>query len=366
MAKTKKVLGIPVGKKSSGTSTWVRGAAAVAGGAYAATRAIREIKGGSNGSSTLQKGKEAVGNAADSAKKLSSMGDKVQGGPLGKVASALGGSGGSDGEGKDKGRSGADQGHVKKLAYLIDEQIDVGVPRREAYNQWTQFEEFSEIFKGVENVDHPDGDDDKTQWSAKIGPSRRQYEAEITEQIPDRRIAWKAKGGANVQGVVTFHELDRELTRINVEMVYRPQGFVEHVGNWFRAARRKVRKDLKLFKNYIELRGEASGEWRGRISKEGGRGDAAVDGSPAPDESSDNGDSSSSRSSSSSGSSGSNGSSSKRSSSSSSSKRSSSSSKRSGSSGKKSSSRSSSGGSRSGSSGSRTKSSRSSSKRSAA
>jgi len=287
MAKRKKIMGLPIGKKQSHPSlgSWVSGGAAVVGGAIAARRAFRELK----DSGPVQKGKEAVESATDAGNKVSSLVDKVGGGgsPIGKLMSVFGGGGGDTGK---SGRSGADQGHVQKIAWLIDEQIDVGVARREAYNQWTQFDKFSEIFKGVEGVDQADGEDDKLHWSAKIGPSRRQFDAEITEQLPDRRIAWKASGGANVQGVVTFHELDRELTHINVEMVYRPQGFVEHVGNWFRSARRRVRKDLKLFKNYIELRGEATGEWRGRISKEDGRGEAAVDGSPPSGASDDGGD----------------------------------------------------------------------------
>jgi uncharacterized membrane protein len=279
MAKRKKILGMPIGKKKSGPNlgAWVSGVAAVAGGAVAARRAFQELR----ESGPVQKGKEAVGQVAEAGKKVSNIADKAQDSPIGKLAGKLGGGGGSNGS--DGKGSGADQGHVQKLAWLIDEQIDVGVPRREAYNQWTQFGEFSEIFKGVENVDQAEGKDDQQNWSAKVGPSRRQFDVEITEQIPDRRIAWKASGGENVQGVVTFHQLDDELTRVNVEMVYRPQGFVEHVGNWFRSVRRRVRKDLKLFKEYVELRGEASGEWRGKISKEGGRGDAAVDGSPAPD-----------------------------------------------------------------------------------
>lgn len=170
---------------------------------------------------------------------------------------------------------GAEGGHDKKLKYYIEEHIDVAVPRREAYNQWTQFKQFSEILKAVLGVDQ-EGKEDKTRRRAKVGPSRRQWTAQITEQVPDERIAWKSIGGVQVSGVVTFHELDKNLTRVMVQMLYRPRGFIENVANWFRAARRRTRKDLTLFKNYMEVRGEASGAWRGEIEQQQGHGKEAL------------------------------------------------------------------------------------------
>jgi uncharacterized membrane protein len=231
MAKRAKVLGFPIGnRRSSKIGSWARSAAVLGGGAYAVTRAIRDRR--QNGGSALQKGREALGKAADAAE-----GDQPP-----------------------------------KTAYLIDEYIDVGVNRHEVYNQWTQFEDFSQIMKAVENVDHRGG---KATWSAKIGPARRQWEAEITDQVPDKRIAWKAEGQVNLHGVVTFHSLDEDLTRVLVEMVYRPTGFVEKVGNVFRAARFRVRRDLKLFKSHVELGGETSERSDSQRSNSSGTGGSA-------------------------------------------------------------------------------------------
>ncbi|MGH2733999.1 MAG: SRPBCC family protein, partial [Actinomycetota bacterium] len=159
-----------------------------------------------------------------------------------------------------------------KLRHIIKEEIDVGVPKKMAYNPWTQFEEFSRIFKGIQSTDQ-DGDEE-TKWSSKIGPSDRQWTAEITEQVPDERIVWKSTGGADNQGVVSFHSLDNNLTRVMIEMEYHPQGAVEKTGNLLRIQRRRVRRDLRLFKHFIELRGEESGGWRGEISADGGSSDA--------------------------------------------------------------------------------------------
>ena len=279
MAKRNKILGLPIGprrKRSVPVGQVARTAAPIAAGVAAATYAVKRI-GSVRG--VVDKGKGAVGDVTDSAKRISSAGSAVGEAktPFGKAAALLRSFGDS---GRGSGGKGAEEsaGHDKKLAHLIEEHIDVGVNRREVYNQWTQFREFEQIFAGVEGVDHPDGESDKTSWRGKVWLSRRQWEAEITHQVPDKRIAWKSTSGVDTRGVVTFHSLDDELTRIHVQMLYRPHGAIEHVANLFRAARRRTRKDLKLFKHYMELRDEATGSWRGRIRKDEGTGDAAIEG----------------------------------------------------------------------------------------
>jgi uncharacterized membrane protein len=153
-----------------------------------------------------------------------------------------------------------------RLSHLIEQHTDIAVPRSNVYNQWTQFEMFPRITKGVESVSQQE--DEKTDWTSKIGPSRRSWNGRITEQVPDERIAWKSEGGAQHQGVVTFHSLDDDLTRVLVQMEYRPKGPVETVGNTLRIQRRRVKRDLRLFKHFFELRGEETGGWRGRIDKQ--------------------------------------------------------------------------------------------------
>lgn len=170
-----------------------------------------------------------------------------------------------EGAKKLAGAAKGDEPKPVKTSHLIEEEIDVAVPRRTAYNQWTQFAQFSQIMKGVEGVDQRRPD--RVTWTAKIGPSRRQWTTQITEQVPDERIAWKTTGGAETVGVVTFHSLEERLTRVVVDMEYHPKGIVEGVGNLLRIQRRRVRRDLKLFKHFLELAGHETGAWRGSIRK---------------------------------------------------------------------------------------------------
>jgi uncharacterized membrane protein len=165
-----------------------------------------------------------------------------------------------------------------KNSHVIAETINVGVDHSTAYDQWTQYDKWSEIFKKESaRVRRSPGRaaaqgsrDTKVEVTAKIGPSRRQWETEIVERIPGRRLAWRAKGGVQAKGVTTFHRLDDRLTQLMVEVEYRPSGFFETIGNFFRMPRRRVRKDLKLFKHYIELRGEATGSGPGELHQDGG------------------------------------------------------------------------------------------------
>jgi uncharacterized membrane protein len=177
----------------------------------------------------------------------------------------------SDDQGEDKreqpGPQGsADRGSRVKNSHIIEEFINVGVNHEAVFDQWKQYDGWSKIFKkesgqkGRRGRRQQDGDDNSVTVTAKIGPSQRQWQAEVTKEVPGRRIEWQAKGGVQAKGVTTFHKLDDRLTHLQVVVEYKPSGFFETIGNFFRMPRRRVRKDLKLFKHYLELRGESTGE----------------------------------------------------------------------------------------------------------
>ena len=146
----------------------------------------------------------------------------------------------------------------------IQESIDVEVPVSTVYNQWTQFEEFPKFMEGVESVKQLD---DKTlHWVAKIGGTSREFDTEITEQTPDQRIAWTTRGGEVMHGgVVTFHRLDENRTRLMLQMEYDPKDWVEKAGDALGFVQRRVQGDLQRFKDFIESRGSETGAWRGEI-----------------------------------------------------------------------------------------------------
>jgi uncharacterized membrane protein len=145
----------------------------------------------------------------------------------------------------------------------IEKAIDVDVPVRTAYNQWTQFEEFPRFMEGVEEVRQLD--DTHLHWTAHIGGVRREWDAEITEQTPDQRIAWTSRTGEMNAGVVTFHRIDNDTTRVMLQMEYVPEGVVENVGSALGFVTRRVDGDLKRFKDFIEMRGRETGAWRGTV-----------------------------------------------------------------------------------------------------
>jgi uncharacterized membrane protein len=147
----------------------------------------------------------------------------------------------------------------------VEQSIEVNVPVRTAYNQWTQFEEFPEFMEGVESVTQLD--DTHLRWVADIGGKRNEWEAEITEQRPDERVAWRASDGKGNGGVVTFHRIDENRTRIMVQMEYEAEGVVEKVGSALGADDARVRGDLERFKEFIERRGRETGAWRGEVEQ---------------------------------------------------------------------------------------------------
>jgi len=141
--------------------------------------------------------------------------------------------------------------------------IDVNVPVSVAYNQWTQFEEFPRFMEGVESVRQLD--DRHLHWRANIGGKVEEWSAEITEQIPDKRIAWKSISGAKNAGVVTFHRLSDETTRVTLQIDYEPQTWTESLGDLLGFLERRVQNDLDRFKEFIESRQRETGAWRGEI-----------------------------------------------------------------------------------------------------
>jgi len=151
----------------------------------------------------------------------------------------------------------------------IVEPVDVAVPVRTAYDQWTQFESFPMFMEGVEKVEQLD--DTTLRWTANIAGQERTWKARITEQNPDERIAWTSIDGARNAGVVTFHRLDDEMTRVTLQMDVDPEGPVDNIGDALGLLERRVKGDLKRFKEFIEGRGVETGAWRGSVPQGGSR-----------------------------------------------------------------------------------------------
>ena len=145
----------------------------------------------------------------------------------------------------------------------IQESVDVDVPVRTAYDQWTQFEEFPTFMEGVQSVTQLD--DTHLRWVADIAGVRREWDAEITEQHPDERVAWRASNGTANAGVVTFHRLSDHRTRVMLQLDVEPHGAVERAGDALGFIRRRAVSDLERFKERIESTSKASGAWRGDV-----------------------------------------------------------------------------------------------------
>ncbi|MFH9428163.1 SRPBCC family protein [Streptomyces sp. NPDC017615] len=159
---------------------------------------------------------------------------------------------------------GRKSGGGKSKSVTIVEDIDVGVPVREAYDQWTQFQEFSTFAKGVVSVEK--ADDTTSNWKVKVAKSTRSWKANVTEQVPDERITWTTEGAkGTVKGVVTFHAVTDNLTKVLLVLEYFPKGLFEKTGNIWRAQGRRARLDLKLYRKFIMMRGEATDGWRGEV-----------------------------------------------------------------------------------------------------
>ena len=150
---------------------------------------------------------------------------------------------------------------------VIEKSIEINVPVRAVYNQWTQFEEFPNFMEGVRQVKQID--DRHLHWKADIGGKEKEWDAEITEQIPDERIAWRSRDGAANAGVVTFHRLSDSKSKVMLQMEYDPDGLIEKAGDILGVTSRRVQGDLEHFKEYIESRGSESGAWRGEIKRPG-------------------------------------------------------------------------------------------------
>ncbi len=145
----------------------------------------------------------------------------------------------------------------------VTKSIDVDVPVRTAYNQWTQFESFPNFMEGVEEVRQID--DTHMHWRTNIGGDEAEWDAEVTEQIPDERVAWRNTNGKTNAGVVTFHRMGDNQTRVTVQIDYEAEGMVENVGDKLGFDDRRVQGDLERFKEFIESQGSATGAWRGEV-----------------------------------------------------------------------------------------------------
>ena len=147
----------------------------------------------------------------------------------------------------------------------VTQSIDVHVPVRTAYNQWTQFEEFPRFMEAVREVQQKD--DTHLRWVAEVNGRVKEWDAEITEQEPDQRVAWQSTTGATNAGVVTFHRIDEDTTRVTVQMDVEPEGAVESAGLAVGSLDRQVKGDLERFKEFIESRGRETGAWRGEVEQ---------------------------------------------------------------------------------------------------
>jgi len=151
----------------------------------------------------------------------------------------------------------------------ITESVDVGVDVSTAYNQWTQFESFPQFMEGVEEIRQID--DTHTHWVTSIAGITREFNATITEQNPDERVAWRSDEGPNHAGVITFHRLDDTTTRVTAQMDIEPEGFAENAADKLGILDRRVKGDMRRFKEFIESRGgRETGAWRGEVERPGG------------------------------------------------------------------------------------------------
>lgn len=157
----------------------------------------------------------------------------------------------------------------------VEKSVLVNVPLSVAYNQWTQFEEFPQFMGGISRVTQLQ--DDRLEWVAEIAGVRRQWEARVLEQVPDRRVAWAATEGATNAGAVTFEDVGGGQTSVHLSLEYEPEGLVENVGDKLGVVENRAEADLERFKAFIESEGYASGAWRGTVGGAGTTGSPGVE-----------------------------------------------------------------------------------------
>ena len=145
--------------------------------------------------------------------------------------------------------------------------IDIASDITTVYNQWTQFEDFPLFMEGVDEVTQLD--DRHLHWKVSIAGVHREFDATITEQIPEVRVAWKADGDVRHAGVVDFHRVEDRRTNVSLQLEMEPQGLVEHVGDSLGVVERRATGDLKRFRLLVEKNQEATGSWRGEVPREG-------------------------------------------------------------------------------------------------
>ncbi|MCU1519939.1 MAG: cyclase [Arthrobacter sp.] len=161
------------------------------------------------------------------------------------------------------------------MSTKVEKRVLVNVPVSTAYNQWTQFEDFPHFMGGVKSVRQLS--DDRLEWIAEIAGVRRQWEAQVLEQVPDRKVAWAATEGATNAGSVTFEDLGGGQTSVQLSIEYEPEGLVEKVGDKLNIVERQVEGDLNRFKAFIEDEGYATGAWRGSVGEGSAVGTPGVD-----------------------------------------------------------------------------------------
>jgi uncharacterized membrane protein len=147
-----------------------------------------------------------------------------------------------------------------------EHSIEVTRPVRTVYNQWTQFETFPQFMDGVESVTQVDSV--HNHWVTKVGGATREFDTEITEQVPDHRIAWNSTSGADHSGMVTFHALGDHSSRVTLRMDFDPEGLVESAGDKLGVVGHRLEGDLERFKKFIESQPVETGAWRGEISSD--------------------------------------------------------------------------------------------------
>jgi uncharacterized membrane protein len=147
--------------------------------------------------------------------------------------------------------------------HKVEADIEVDVPVSVAYGQWTQFEQFPRFMEGIEQVEQLD--DTHLHWVATIAGQRKEWDAEIVEQEPDRIVSWKSTSGALNNGAVVFEPLEPEQCRIKLAITYAPETFVESAGSALGVVKARIQGDLRRFKEFIETREVPTGSWRGEV-----------------------------------------------------------------------------------------------------